>query len=190
MNIVPALLIALQAAAAAPSQPDRATAAAIAAKINDYRVANGLRPVPYSPSLRAVAEAHVLDMAASADGGLAFVRGRDSRGLPCNAHSWSDRGRWTPVCYTGDHRYSARMWSKPAEITGGAYPGYGFEIGHQSGGTVTAEGALRGWQSSPAHNAVILERGPWKGKNWQAMGVGVLGHTAFVWFGQERDSAR
>jgi hypothetical protein len=170
--------------------PDRVTAARIAELINDYRTANGLPRIPLSPSLRAVAEAHVLDMAASEDGGISFVRGQDERGLPCNSHSWSNRGNWTPVCYTGDHHYAEAMWSKPREITRGAYPGYGFEIGHQSTGTVVAENAVQGWQSSPAHNAVILELGPWRGKDWQAMGVGVYGHSAFIWFGQEPDRAR
>jgi cysteine-rich secretory family protein len=195
MNPLAALLVPLIALQAAPGElpsagPDRSTAARIAVLINDYRAANGLPRIPLSRSLTAVAEAHVVDMAASEDGGLSFVRGRDARGLPCNAHSWSSRGGWTPVCYTEDHHYARRMWSKPAEITRGAYPGYGYEIGYQTSGIVAAENALRSWQSSSAHNAVILERGSWKGKNWQAMGVGAYGHSAFVWFGAEPDPAR
>jgi hypothetical protein len=179
-------LLSLPAGAAAAS-PDRSAAAEIMTLINQYRSDNGLPAVPYSRALTMVAEAHAADLASDAKGAASGSFGTDKRGLPCNMHSWSGRGRWTPVCYTADHRYAAGMWSKPREITDGAYPWAGFEIAHWTSGSVTAPVAVAGWARSPGHNAVILERGKWKESKWRAMGVGVAGGFAFVWFGKEPD---
>lgn len=191
MSIAAALFGGSAAGWAGPAaSPAPSVEAEIAALVNDHRRANGLPAVPFSPSLALVAETHARDLAALPDGGAGGDFGRDRRGLACNAHSWTDRGSWTPVCYTADHHYAARMWSKPREITGGRYPYYGFEIGYWTTGAVDAAGAVEGWKRSAAHNGVILEQGVWRGKNWQAMGVGVHGRFAFVWFGQEPDPAR
>ena len=188
------LLLALLVQALSPAgespAADRAAAVRIAALINDYRAANGLPPIPISRSMTAVAEAHAKDMAVGSATGRPFDHGRDERGLPCNAHSWSNRGPWTPVCYTADHRYARFMWNKPREITQGAYPGNGYEIGYETSGLVIPEQAVRGWQTSEHHNRVILELERWQPMDWQAMGVGVSGRFAFVWFGQEADPAR
>ena len=186
------VMLASATAAAQPAgtaSPDRAAAAELARLINAYRASHGLAPIPHSPSLTAVAEAHVLDVASSGDGGAVFERGSDARGLPCNLHSWSARGPWRPVCYTGDHRYGALMWSKPREISRGTYAGNGYEIAAASSGLLTPQVALSSWQSSPAHNAVILEQGVWSRRPWRAMGVAVLRHRAFAWFGHEPDPA-
>jgi hypothetical protein len=77
------------------------------------------------------------------------------------------------------------MWNKPREMT--SYKGDGFEISHGAVGvTVTAEGALKGWQASASHNDVILNRGMWK-ENWNAIGVGMSRGFAMVWFGKVAD---
>lgn len=150
--------------------------------VNDYRRANGLPPVPLSRSLTLVAERHVRDLDRHRPD-----TGSDSRGLPCNAHSWSSAGDWTPVCYTPDHHYRELMWNKPREITRGAYDGNGYEIAVGSGGfAMTPEVALRQWRGSAAHNGVILQQGPW-GEPWRAMGVGLYGGYAVIWFGREPD---
>lgn len=188
-GLVPPAVAASAPAPFAQAGLDRATAAAIAERINAYRQSRGLPAIASSRSMTQVAEAHALDISNSPDGGASYERGRDSRGLPCNLHSWSARGAWTPVCYTADHRYAQAMWDKPREITG-VYRDYGFEIGHWSGGAVTAQGAVENWKSSSAHHAVIAELDIWKGANWQAMGVGVSGHVAFVWFGKVADPQR
>ena len=182
-----AILQAADPAPVAPVAPDRATAARLADLVNAYRASRGLEPVPYSPWLTAVAEAHAVDMARGDGGGITPDLGRDENGTPCNLHSWSARGRWTPVCYTHGPTHGRFMWSKPREISGGAYPGNGFEIAHFDPRGVAAETALRNWQSSPPHEAVIVETGIWEGYRWQAMGVGVAGRYAFIWFGRERD---
>jgi uncharacterized protein YkwD len=182
-------LLAFAAAAAAYpaeiSYDRNSEEAELARMVNDYRADNGLRPVPVSRSLNAVAEAHVRDlMEHRPDSATGFGRG------PCNMHSWSAAGRWKPVCYTRDHARAAAMWSKPREITRGAYPGNGYEIAYWWSGRITPEIALYGWQDSRAHNDLIVEEGAWRGADWQAMGVGIYGNYAVVWFGKEPDRAR
>ena len=128
-------------------------------------------------------------MAAQGEGGLAVFDRRDPEsGQPCNAHSWSDGGEWSPVCYTADGRYAQAIWSKPREITNGAYPAMGFEIGAWDNFGITPEKALQYWQESPSHDAVIRESGAWKGSNFKAMGVAVQGSFAYVWFGKVADA--
>ena len=79
------------------------------------------------------------------------------------------------------------MWDKPREITNGAYTSNGYENAYMSGGQATASDAFTGWKNSPDHNAIILEQGPWSAYNWQAMGVGIYGHYAVLWFGDLSD---
>ena len=179
-------LIAFAAASAAYpvalSHQPYSDEAELARMINDYRAQEGLPPVPVSRSLNAVAEAHVRDlMEHRPDSATAFGRGA------CNMHSWSSAGSWKPVCYTSDHARAAAMWSKPREITRGAYPGNGYEIAYWWSGRITPEIALSGWEDSRPHNALIVEDGPWRGADWQAMGIGIDGNYAVVWFGKEPD---
>jgi len=171
--------------AAAKAQQDPVV---LAEMINAWRAEHDLPPVPYSPLLSAVAEAHVKDMEAQKDGGLAVLEMKDkATGLECSPHSWSDGGEWTPVCYTPDNRYALAMYEKPKEITKGAYPGYGFEIGTFDTIPITPAIALEWWRQSAPHSAVVLEQGAWAGSNFQAMGVAIGGHFAYVWFGREAD---
>lgn len=146
--------------------------------INAYRAERGLPAIPLSPSLTRVAEAHAQDLESAS-----------TRPAQCNLHSWSGAGRWTACCYTDDHAKAACMWAKPREITGGAYPGDGFEIAHSGSAGVTPESALSGWQTSPGHHDVMLNRGTWASMPWRAMGVAVTAHHALVWFGKEADPA-
>lgn len=151
----------------------------IAKGLNVYRASKGLPPLARSALLDQVARTHVADLDQHHPD-----TGTDSRGLPCNPHSWSDQGPWKPVCYTADHAYAALMWSKPAEITKGAYPGNGYEIAYWSSGPVTAEEALDGWKKSPGHERLMSQTGPWK-QPWGAFGVGVQNGYAVIWFGRE-----
>ena len=105
----------------------------------------------------------------------------------CNLHSWSDKGTWTRVCYTPDHKNAEGMWLKPQEITNKIYKDYGYEIAYWHSAQATAEGAFAGWKSSSGHNAVMIEDSIWKGMNWQAMGIGIYRNYAVVWFGQTED---
>jgi hypothetical protein len=142
--------------------------------INDYRKAKKLPKIPLSKSLSYVAQAHCRDL----------MQNRPDKGN-CNAHSWSDKGKWTSCCYTPDHKKSECMWNKPKELT--PYPGIGFEIAYQSSADAKAADALEGWKKSPGHNAVIINSGTWKNQKWKAIGIGIYGGYATVWFGTETD---
>ncbi|GAP09167.1 cysteine-rich secretory protein family [Bellilinea caldifistulae] len=144
--------------------------------INAYRREKGLPPVTFSQSLTRVAQAHVRDL----------YENRPNTG-ECNLHSWSDKGNWTPVCYTPDHKNASGMWLKPKEITNGIYTGYGFEIAYWHSARATADGAFAAWKASSGHNAVMIEDSIWKGMNWGAMGIGIYQNYAVVWFGQPAD---
>lgn len=156
-----------------------AAEAELAAQINAYRGENGLEPVPLSRTLVTVAQYHVQDAVENA----ATVFAGD-----CNLHSWSDArpDLWTGMCYTSDHAQAELMWSKPAEISKGAFTVNGFENAAAGYATVTA--ALNGWQESQGHNDVILNRNIWQSLQWRAMGVGVVeGGYYFLWFSQGED---
>jgi uncharacterized protein YkwD len=138
--------------------------------INEYRAAKKLPPVPFSASLTFVAQTHVKDL---------YENHPDKS--PCNAHSWSNKGKWTPCCYTPDHKEAKNMWNKPAQLTG--YKGYGFEIATMmSGGNMSAKEALKSWKSSAPHNAVIVNESIWKDKKWTSLGVGICNNYAVAWF--------
>ena len=153
--------------------------------LNQYRVQNGLAPVPVSYSLTLVGQWHVRDLNANRpDSGTGY------NGQACNMHSWSNwhPELWHAMCYTADHHEAPEMWDKPRQISQGVYLGTGYEIAYSSGGQVTAEAALAGWQQSTPHRDVILEQGSWSGKNWPAMGVGLYQHYAVIWFSETADT--
>ena len=141
--------------------------------IMQYRYSKGLSKIPLSKSLTFVAQTHVKDL----------VNNKPDVGN-CNMHSWSNKGNWTPCCYTDDHARAKCMWDKPSELT--SYKGNGYEISFGSSGSVTALEALNGWKSSSGHNAVIINQGIWN-RSWQAIGIGIYKGFAVVWFGNERD---
>ncbi len=143
--------------------------------INAHRARHRLPPVSLSLSLSYVARLHARD--------LQDYPPND----PCNLHSWSGRGRWTPCCYIANHARAECMWGKPEELT--AYPGLGYEISFWHSQKATPEEALNGWRKSAEHEAVVLNRGEWTERPWQAMGVGINDNYAVVWFGHETDSA-
>jgi uncharacterized protein YkwD len=149
--------------------------------INEYRASYGLPAIPLSASLSYVAGAHVWDLGTNGPD-----KGR------CNMHSWSANGPWTACCYTDDHKRASCIWSKPSELT--SYDGYGYEIAYFSSRPAgehhdLAAAALAGWKSSAGHDQMILNKYAWKRMKWNAMGVGIYGHYAVVWFGEEADPA-
>jgi len=139
----------------------------------EYRRSKGLPPIPLSPSLSFVARAHVRDL-----------QGHPPSGK-CNGHSWSADGPWTPCCYTDDQARAQCMWDKPKELT--RYPGNGYEISAWYSAQQDPETALSSWKASPLHNAVIVNSGVWARIRWKAVGVGIYGSYAVVWFGEEDD---
>ena len=143
--------------------------------IMEYRASKGLPEIALSKSLTFVAQTHVKDL----------ENNHPDIGN-CNMHSWSNKGDWTPCCYTSDHARAQCMWGKPSELT--SYKGNGYEIAYGSSGLlVTALGALNGWKKSHGHNQVIINQGIWHDNNWKAIGIGIYKGFAVVWFGEERD---
>jgi hypothetical protein len=140
-----------------------------------YRKARKLPSIPVSAKLTQVAKAHVQDL----------MKNYKDNGK-CNYHSWSEKGNWSPCCYTDDHAQAACMWNKPKEI--GGYEGSGFEIAYWSSAGVNAKTSLSGWQGSAGHNAVIINSGIWKDMKWKAIGIGLDGEYSVVWFGAEEDN--
>lgn len=143
--------------------------------INNYRKSKGLPTLTATKSLTHVAQIHVKDLAENNPASGA-----------CNMHSWSARGTWSACCYTRDHAKASCMWKKPAELT--AYQGNGYEISAMSSGGIDGVSALRIWQSSSGHNAVIINEGMWN-RPWRAFGVGIYRGYAVSWFGHGDDAA-
>lgn len=150
--------------------------------VNEYREENGLPAIPLSASLSFVAGAHVWDLNTN-----------QPEGGRCNMHSWSDEGPWEGCCYTEDHKRASCIWSKPMEMT--SYEGKGYEVAFYSSLTADEQNdmpwaALEGWKRSPGHNRMILNKYAWKRLKWNAMGVGIYGNYAVVWFGEKTDPVR
>ena len=80
------------------------------------------------------------------------------------------------------------MWDKPREIAG--YEGDGFEIAYWSSDDATALEGLELWKKSPGHNPVIVNSGIWEKHPWSAIGIGVSGKYAVVWFGEKPDKSK
>lgn len=143
--------------------------------IMSYRAELELPEIPLSSSLSYVAQQHVNDL-----------QENNPVTSTCNLHSWSDNGNWTACCYTSDHAQASCMWDKPRELT--EYTGNGYEIAYYSQANATPTGALNTWKNSPGHNNVIINAGSWT-TQWKAIGVGIRGNYAVVWFGHEDDPA-
>ncbi|MBX2964267.1 MAG: hypothetical protein KF687_17270 [Cyclobacteriaceae bacterium] len=107
----------------------------------EYRKTKGLASIPVSAKLTMVAQTHARDL----------MENYQSDGDRCNLHSWSNKGNWTPCCYTNDHKEAKCMWDKPREIAG--YESNGFEISYFSSAGAHAEEGLTGWKKS----LVIIE---------------------------------
>ena len=149
--------------------------------INEYRAQKGLPAVKLSASLSFVARTHARDQTDNfKDGGR------------CNMHSWSGKGAWSACCYTPDHKKAKCMWSKPRELTN--YQADGFEISFYStypysSPEAFAKDILDGWKKSSGHNDVIINKKIWKDMKWEAIGIGIYGEYADVWFGAVEDDA-
>jgi hypothetical protein len=141
-------------------------------RIMEYRREHGLPAIPVSKSLSFVAKLHVRDL-------------ENHNPSTRNFHSWSGNGPWQSVNYTPDHRYAKLMWTKPRELT--KYPGNGYEIIYMHRNRATVQDAFGAWKTSPPHDIVMRNQDSWKRINWEAIGIGIFGHYAAVWFGEETD---
>ncbi|UZQ55866.1 CHAT domain-containing protein [Trichothermofontia sichuanensis B231] len=139
-------------------------------QINQYRAQYGLPPIPLAPSLNRVANRHVRDMAEN---------------LRQFTHAWSD----CPYNPNQPNTYPC-MWNAPQRL-GTAYPGMGYESAHggPAGYRATAASALQDWQASSHHNDMLLNRGLWQERRWQAIGLAIYQGYAVLWFGEVPDPA-
>ncbi len=139
----------------------------IADMVNKHRRTKGLPAVKISKSLSYVARKHTAQM---------------------NHHFKELTHSWKGCNYDRDYNC---MWKQPKQLTG--YPGHGFEIAYgywRSDGKAraTAEDAMKMWIKSKGHHDVMVNRSHWKRNKWNAMGVGISGGYAAVWFGMETDT--
>lgn len=155
--------------------------AELAQMINQWREKNDLPSIPFSRALYTVAKWHVIDLALFAP----HSEKTDSRGLPCDLHSWSDKGEgrgwWEPVCYTPDHMYAKQMWSKPKEIAG--YTGGSYENIYWTSAPLSPGMVISFWENRAGEREMILEQKEWKNSKWKAMGVGMYKGFAALWLG-------
>ena len=137
--------------------------------IMEYRKDKVLGLIPLSKSLTKVAQLHSKDLALN----------RPDQGN-CNAHSWSEKGKWTSCCYTSDHAKASCMWDKPKELSSYNHPGY--EISCVGSNPLRAVAALKSWKTSKSHNDVMINLDVWD-EPWLAIGIGLFQGYATVWFG-------
>ncbi len=146
----------------------------LAEAINKIRVEHGKKPVKLSVSLTFVAETHVKDLE---------VNHPDTS--VCNLSSWSNKGKWTPVCYNPYVVDRKAMWDKPRELT--PYPYNGYELVAYMEGGIHMDSLAILWDTLAESLDLITTEGIWNKKSWLAMGVGISGNYASVWFGQRED---
>lgn len=149
--------------------------------IMEYRSQHLLPSIPLSKSLTHVAKTHLRDL----------VKNKPDVG-ECGTHSWSNKGKWTAVCYNSNNpKNSELLWNKPRELT--SYYGYGFEIIVGSNECcldfiMTSEYALDSWKESPPHNSIILNENGWADLKWSAIGIAIYKNFSCVWFGEQKDN--
>ncbi len=155
--------------------------------VNKLREEHQLPPVPVVEPLYKVAKWHVIDLVENTP-----HRDRnDDRGLACNLHSWSDKGKetgggWEPLCYTPDHKQASGMWNKPREISD--YRSNGYENIYWTSAPLSPAMAINYWTGRDDELDMILERKSWKRHAWRSMGVGVFGNYAAVWLSEKSAS--
>lgn len=142
--------------------------------INDYRKAFALPEVVLSRSLSYVAIAHVRDLAANFN-----------PDTTCNMHSWSDKGRWKPICFPSEQSRKNNVHLKAKEIIG--YPKEAYEITYWSNVENSPQQILSFWRENKASTNMLLNREKWEGVSWKAMGIGIEDGYAVVWFGEGID---
>ncbi|MDZ7907474.1 MAG: hypothetical protein U5N10_04105 [Gemmobacter sp.] len=148
--------------------------------VSQYRAQFGLDPIPLSQALTITAGRHAMDTVHN----ILIPNLDQPEGA--NLHSWSD------APYFGDHRDPAVMWEAPARI-GTGFTGFGYEISVYIGGRGSVEQALKLWQGSPGHDAVMTNSDIWSQLKFNAMGVGIEragGETIMhIWFSDSADIA-
>ena len=142
--------------------------------VNKMRQQNDLEPVKLSRSLSYVADAHVKDLY------LNF----DPYGI-CGLYFWSDRGRWEACCPADEKEDLDCMHDKPYELT--SYQSKGYEAVYYHNNKQTADTIFGYWQRDSLVRDLFLEKGKYRNKKWNAMGLAVFEGFASIWFGELAD---
>ena len=150
----------------------------LAKLVNEYRQSKGLKPLKVSKSLTFVARTHNNDQ-----NKYYSESWKDNRGIEANLHSWSNKGKWSPVMYTEDHKHQEGMWNKPKELTNFKVDGYEISAWSDFTREDGASRALNIWKRSSGHNAVITGLKHWN--TISVMGVSINGNYADIWFADE-----
>jgi hypothetical protein len=143
-------------------------------RLMNYRKSKGKAMIPLSRALSYVARIHTADLT---------DHGKTSRRF--NAHSWSSKGSWSPCVYAKDTAHAGCSWNKPRELT--TYKGDGYEMIYFDFSAPTPEAALLKWQKNSTNDNMLLNKGEFENVTWNAVGVGMYGHYAAVWFGKVED---
>lgn len=138
--------------------------------INDYRKAFTLPEVALSKSLCYVAITHARDLSANYNADTV-----------CTMLSWSDKGKWTPICFPSEQSRKNNVRMKAKEIIG--YPSEAYELTYWSNIKNTPRQILNFWRENKPSNEILLNKGAWKTVTWNAMGVSIENGYALVWFG-------
>lgn len=142
--------------------------------INDYRKAFALPEIKLSKSLSYVAITHARDLAANFNPDTI-----------CNMHSWSDKGRWKPICFPSEQSRKNNVHLKAKEIVG--YQKEAYEITYWSNVENSPRQILSFWRDNKVSADLMLNQEEWKNHSWKAIGVGIEGGYAVVWLGDAVD---
>ncbi len=142
--------------------------------INYYRKALALNPIPLSKSLSYVAITHARDLAANFNPNSI-----------CNMHSWSDKGKWMPICFPSQQSKKNNIRLKAKEIIG--YSGEAHEIAYWSNVANSPRQILSFWRDNKVSDNMLLNRKEWEDVSWKAIGIGIVGGYAVVWMGKAVD---
>ncbi|MCC5919457.1 MAG: CAP domain-containing protein [Cyclobacteriaceae bacterium] len=143
-------------------------------ELMEYRNSLGLSDIPLSAKLTKTAQVHMQDLLDNYE--------MDEK---CNPHSWSAGESWEACCYTSDHKNAECMWLKPLEIAD--YNAHGYEIVYFHSLAVIPTSALESWKKSPGHHHVMINKKIWEKVEWKAVGLGIRGNWAAIWFGEKED---
>lgn len=142
--------------------------------VNEYRRAMKLPDIPLSKSLCFVAKTHLNDL----------IQHKPDTGS-CNMHSWSDKGEWKACCFQKVKADKPCVQKKPTEIT--KYPGSAFEIVYWESKEASPEMAFKQWRETKPSQSMLINNEDWTDFSWNAVGVGISGSYAAIWFGEELD---
>ena len=145
--------------------------------INKLRVDYGKTKLQLSASLSYVAELHINDL-----------QNNHPDTSICNLSSWSDKGDWTPCCYTKYLHKPDCMWDKPKELT--PYPYRGYELVLYIEDDFNTDTIINLWADSKEVLDMILTRGNYENKKWICSGVAIGKNYVSLWFGQRRDKLK